>query len=137
MTFRIIADKLLTGFAFGYKISVSLIPVGIIWLLFFRETDPDPSFQFKVRDVSKRQQFIVPAKNHIHAISLTYEIGGTVDDSAAVSFRTPHHQYEIFPIAGLVRLHCTRDAYEADDIIIDYIPRRAKKGDVVIKIGIF
>lgn len=138
MSFRLIINRFLTGFAISSRLILIVIPIGIIWLLFLKKADTSslPHYQFEVKDVSKQQQFVVPGRSRLHAISLVYEIEGVVDDSAVVRFRAHHYDQEDIHIIGPVKLHYTRDAYEADDIIIDYIPMKAKKGEITLRLSV-
>ena len=121
------------------RIMVGLILAAIVGLivLFFLANDPNdtsigPYRDFVVDDVSKPQQFIIPAQI-IPPVVVRYRIEGVVDDSASVSFRTSTYPYGHVKFKGVVADSAIRDFYEMSDMQINYEPKGAKKGHLVIK----
>ncbi len=121
------------------RIIVGLILVTIVVVigLFILANDPDdtsigPYQDFVVDDVSKPQQFIIPAR-FISPVVLRYRVEGVVDDSASVSFRTNTYPYGYVNFKGVVADSAVSDFYEMSDMQINYEPKGAKKGHLVIK----
>lgn len=108
----------------------------VIGLIIFSSGPEDlaigPYQDFVVDDVSKPQQFIVPAR-FIPPVVVRYRIEGVVDDSASVSFQTSTYPYGHVKFKGVVADSAVKDFYEMKDMQINYEPKGAKKGHLVIK----
>lgn len=108
----------------------------VIGLIIFSSSPDDlavgPYQNFVVDDVSKPQQFIIPAR-FIPPVVIRYRIEGVVDDSASVSFQTSTYPYGHVKFKGVVADSAVSDFYETKDMQINYEPKGAKNGHIVIK----
>ena len=131
--------QFMTGLARFIRIMGRLILAAIVGIivLFFLANGPDdksigPYQDFVVDDVSKPQQFIISARI-IPPVVVRYRIEGMVDDSASVSFQTNTHPYARVNFKGVVADSAVHDFYEMSDMQINYKPKGAKKGHLIIR----
>lgn len=111
--------------AIGCILGFILFPLGQ------EKTGTGPYQDFIVSDVSKPQQFVIPAQPG--PVVIRYRIEGIVNDSAIVSFRTTANQYGYAKFKGAVADSAVHDFYETEDIQIDYKPKGVTKGHITIK----
>ena len=120
----------------------TLVVIILIWYFFIADErtlsqiGPPRYETFVVTDVSKPQQFVLPGRL-FYAVWLDYKIEGFVDDSMTVCFNTERYDYENTSLKGKLNINNKRDFYETEDIIITYVPNRAKKGNLTIKACIY
>ncbi len=93
---------------------------------------PNPLTEYVVQDVSKPQEFVIPARL-INPVVLRAKVEGVVDDSVSIHFKTAIGYYLSFNGKGVISDSAVCDFYETKDIRIIYEPHGAKKGRVVIK----
>lgn len=135
----VLLKKVIRSIVYGVT---TLIVIVLIWYFFIADertltsTKPPRYETFIVTDVSKPQQFVLPGRL-FYAVWLDYKIEGFVDDSITVCFNTERYDYESMRFKGKVETSNKRDFYETEDIIITYVPNKAKKGNLIIKACIY